>query len=54
MLLAHQQRQLPETAAAKNQAYPRSPKPARTQNNIVGDDWDGNNGGCAVFASRLQ
>jgi len=22
--------------------------------NIVGGDWDGNNGGCAVFASRLQ
>ena len=24
------------------------------QDNIVGEDWDGNNGGCAVFASRLQ
>lgn len=23
------------------------------QDNVVGGDWDGNNGGCAVFASRL-
>jgi hypothetical protein len=24
------------------------------QDNIVRGDWDGNNGGCAVFTSRLQ